>query len=281
MSDAIRFKALVSEVKSEEFLGMCYVLGMIGCEEVAQDGDILYTCYFDDDSVAQETAKAISSIAISVEDRNVVEDRDWNEKWRETIEPVKVTDSIWISPEWLEPPLNDGDHWIKIEPRMAFGTGHHETTRLCSQQVVAGREDRKSLLDIGTGSGILAFIAEYAGYSKITGVEIDPDCEINLAENLEANQQGADINFVIGTVDELPASETFDVVVMNMISSISAPLLGESYKRLNENGVLIWSGLLVAEKEKCIQKATDAGFTMISENGEGEWWSARFGISND
>lgn len=281
MSDAIRFKATVTTSIGEEFLGLCYVMGMIGCEELEKDDTTIYTCYFDSDEDAVKTAEAVKDMAVSIEKSEVVEDRDWNEKWRETIEPVQVSDAIWVSPEWLEPPLKDGDHWIKIEPRMAFGTGHHETTRLCSKQIIAERGDRESLLDIGTGSGILAFVAEHAGYTRITGVEIDPDCKINLEENLEANRKEAHIDFMIGTVDQLDEAETFDTVVMNMISSISSPLLPVARRRLNKNGQLIWSGLLVAEKETCIQQAKDAGFEMIGDYSEGEWWSARFRIKND
>ncbi len=280
MADAVRFKAVVNQHQCEPFLGLCYGLGMSGCEELEQGQTTLFTCYFNTEEEANVAVDELDQYTLSVEAIEVIEDRDWNAKWRETIEPVKVSDSIWISPEWLEPPLKDGDHWIKIEPRMAFGTGHHETTRLCSQQVVNDRNGRKSLLDIGTGSGILAFIAEYAGYTDITGVEIDPDCTINLAENLEANNKDANINFVIGTVDQLDEDEKFDTVVMNMISSISAPLLGEAHKRLNERGMLIWSGLLVSEKEVCKQKAIDNGFKMIAEIAEGEWWSARFEVQN-
>jgi ribosomal protein L11 methyltransferase len=278
MQDAIRFEAVVEENHSEEFLGLCYSIGMIGCEEVALGDDIKYPCYFSDETTAKECIAAVSSFVKTLSASELIEDRDWNAKWRETIESVKVTDNIWVSPEWLEPPLKDNDYWIKIEPRMAFGTGHHETTRLCAQQVVSERNGSESLLDIGTGSGILAFIAEYAGYKKIVGVEIDPDCEINLKENLDANSKGADIEFIIGTVDKLESSRKFDTVVMNMISSISTPLLGEAKSRLNSDGMLIWSGLLVTERESCIEAAKSAGFKMIADSSEGEWWSARFSI---
>ena len=273
MRDAIRFTATVDGNKSEEFLGLCYSSGMVGCEEL--DG-LKFTCYFETQEDADATLKLVSDIVLDVTLSEEIKDRDWNAKWRETIEPVKVTDTIWVSPEWLEPPLEDGDYWIKIEPRMAFGTGHHETTRLCANRVASSKGDRKSLLDIGTGSGILAFIAEYVGYTKIVGVEIDADCKINLEENLEANCKGAEIEFVIGTVDKLDSSLTFDTVVMNMISSISAPLLSEAKSRLNEGGNLVWSGLLVTERESSIAAAKAAGFTMIDESSEGEWWSATY-----
>ena len=281
MSDAIRFKAVVSQEHSEDFLGLAYINNMIGCEEVEKDSNIEYTCYFETEEAAKECSNVVAPLAISIEKEELIEDRDWNAKWKETIEPVKVTDSIWVSPEWLEPPLAEGDYWIKIEPRMAFGTGHHETTRLCSGHIVKNRGDKTSLLDIGTGSGILAFIAEWAGYTDITGVEIDPDCEINLKENLEANRKSANIEFIIGTVDQLDRSKTFDTVVMNMISSISAPLVPEARKRLNTGGMLIWSGLLVSEKEKMVEIAKENGFELIEESAEGEWWSASFTVNND
>ncbi len=276
MSDAVRFTAVVDTAIGEEFLGMCYGEGMIGCEEKEIGNTTEYVCYFEDDATCKLVADMVRDMTISTGDNELIEDRDWNAKWRETIEPVKVTDTIWCSPEWLTPPLAEGEHWIKIEPRMAFGTGHHETTRLCSQLIARDRGNRTSLLDIGTGSGILCFVAEFHGYERMTGVELDQDCEINLEENLAANRKDAHIDFLIGTTDDLDKEETFDTVVMNMIRSESAPLLNECRNRLTENGLLIWSGLLTTERELCISLAKEAGFTMVDELAEGEWWSAHF-----
>ncbi len=276
MSDAVRFEAEVLSQQCDEFTGLAYVYGMSGCEELEKDGITLFTCYFNTQEELDTAIVALKPFTMSIKASEVIKDRDWNAKWRETIEPVLVTDNIWVSPEWLEPPLKSEDNWIKIEPRMAFGTGHHETTRVSSQAIFAN--PAKSMLDIGTGSGILAFVAELVGYEKIVGIEIDPDCKINLQENLEANRKSADITFDIGSVDIVEDGAMFDTVVMNIIRTHSEPLLLDAKKHLNRDGKLIWSGILIEEKQIVLDSAKEAGFKVKSETNEGEWWCGVFSL---
>ncbi len=280
MEEALRFIiTLLDKNQSEEFLGLCYAMGMIGCEEDEKEGELSYTCYFDDENAATSAISMADTFIKSYSKIERVANQDWNAKWRETIEPIKITDSIWVSPEWLQPPLEDGEHWIKIEPRMAFGTGHHETTRLASQEIIKTAEKRNSLLDIGTGSGILAFVAEIAGYNKIVGVEIDPDCEINLKENYEANVKKADITLKIGAVEELPLSEKFDTIIINIIRTHSEPLIQPAVDRMAIDGQLIWSGILVEERDLVVNFAEKRGLKLLEERNEEEWWVGRFTLA--
>jgi ribosomal protein L11 methyltransferase len=274
MSNTVIFSATVKNSDSEEFLGLCYSFGMIGCEEDEQGDSTIFGCYFSTTQEIENITPLLTPLVTNFGSTEVVQDQDWNAKWRETIEPVQVTPSIWVSPEWLTPPLKDGDSWIKIEPRMAFGTGHHETTRLSSKAILA--TSGKSLLDVGTGSGILAFVAELSGYTDVFGFEIDPDCKINLQENLDANCKSANIEFKIGSIDVVEDGRTFDTVIMNIIRTHSTPLLSAAKGHLKKDGTLIWSGILIEEKNIVIKSATDEGFTLINETTEGEWWCGTF-----
>lgn len=277
MKEAIRFKVKVALEMVEDLLGMLYVYGMVGCEEFPTVGDSQeYFCYFETQEAAKSAASTVEAMAQEISFTETIENRDWNEEWKKTIEPVQISEHIWVSPTWLNPPLKEGDHWIKIEPRMAFGTGHHETTRIASQALLTTKSPRKSLLDIGTGSGILCFVAQVSGFEKALGYEIDPDCEENLKENLEDNGGDCDIRFCIGTVDELDESETFDTIVMNIIRLYSEPMLPNVKKHLTSDGEFIWSGILVEESERVIAAAEAAGFSLTEQGSEGEWWYGRF-----
>lgn len=276
MKDASVFKAVVTLDSSDEFVGLAYAVGMVGCEELDGDNSITYTCYFESEDTATSAKESLSPLALSVSSIETIEDRDWNSKWRETIEPVQITDSIWVSPEWLTPQLKDNQEWIKIEPRMAFGTGHHETTRLASQAIISCKGE--TLLDVGTGSGILAFVADIAGYKSVTGIEVDPDCEINLKENLEANRRNADIEFLIGSIDSVPSGKMYDTVIMNIIRTHSEPLLEGAKSHLKKDGILIWSGILVEERDIVVKFAKERGFNLNKETFDNEWWCGYFSL---
>ena len=276
METTYRFTIVTTTEKSEEVAALGYAVGMSGLEEIAVESGVKLLCYFESLKEATVGSEQLAGHGYSTTEVEKVENEDWNAQWRASIQPVKISDSIWVSPEWLTPPLLATDHWIKIEPRMAFGTGHHETTRVCAQMVLDRAKSDTSLLDIGTGSGILCFVAEYAGYTNMLGIEVDPDCEINLGENLEANQQSADITFRIGSVDVVEEEAKFDTVVMNIIRTHSEPLLPACEKHLVAGGSLIWSGLLLTERDRCIESAIALGWRLTEENSENEWWAGRF-----
>ena len=252
--------------------------GFVGYNETEDGQNLKITFFYDNSEIANdirnEAAKKYNTTSPVCEQEN----RDWNEEWRKTMQPVKITDNIWVSPKWLEPPLENGDCWIKIEPQMAFGTGHHETTRIAAK-LICGHSAAKSLLDIGTGSGVLAFVAQIAGYKSIMGLEIDETCYDNLQENLADNKGRADIRFVIGSVDKIGDSARFDTVVMNMIRSESAPLLRAVCRMLSyENNALLWSGILVEERDIVVAEAQKVGFELAEEITENEWWGGKFTI---
>jgi len=250
--------------------------GFVGYNETQEKGNKLKVVFFYDDYKAAEeircdTAQKYKTSKCLHEEEN----RDYNEEWRKSMKPVKVTEDIWVSPLWLEPKLCEGEHWIKIEPQMAFGTGHHETTRIASKLICASK-GAKSLLDIGTGSGILAFVAQIAGYKSIIGLDTDETCRDNLQQNLSDNKGRADIRFTVGSLEKIGDSARFDTVVMNMIRSQSAPLLRQICRILPQDGTLLWSGILCEERDAVVAEAQSLGFALQEEISENEWWGAKF-----
>ncbi|MBD3321544.1 MAG: hypothetical protein GF350_10670 [Chitinivibrionales bacterium] len=269
--------------EKDRTIGICYSAGMEGCWEAEQDGRVIMHCYFSD-IVPCEAAKChIGSVVepdcIAVEH---VDNRDWNARWRDSIRPVNIAPSIWVSPEWRAPELLPGEHWIKIEPAMAFGTGHHETTQLVASVLRQRKEMvRNSMLcDIGAGTGILCFIADCLGAKKCLGIEIDNAIRENMAENRRLNSTGPCINFIVGSIDSINNKAAFDCIVMNMLRSQSGPLLETVHSLCTGTALFVWSGLLVVEKKAAVSEAGKAGFTLNAEHELDEWWCGEFSVSN-
>lgn len=267
-STSLTFRTTQTIRESHEAL--CWAHGTRGCEQVdvatvrawfASGAELAPLC-----EVLQRAGATDIAIA-------EVADQDWNASWRESIQPVQLTPGTWVSPTWRAPAIAPGEHWIKIEPKMAFGTGHHESTRLAawgiSQAARSGATG--SLLDIGTGSGVLCFAALNAGFTWCVGAEIDQDCRENLAENRSLNAPGSRVQFVIGSSNAL-ARARFDTVVMNMIFNESAPLLGDVRALAAPGGRLVWSGILYEGRAEALDAAAAHGFELIAEQGENEWW---------
>ena len=123
---------------------------------------------------------------------------------------------------------------------MAFGTGHHETTRLAARAVVGEKRTfkNKRVLDIGSGSGVLCFVADRCGARACVGVELDACCRENMAENLRGNNPNGSINFIIGSIDAFKGTRCFSLIVMNMILTESSPCSTISRRSLNRKAGL-------------------------------------------
>jgi ribosomal protein L11 methyltransferase len=271
--DTYVFSVQTKERTKEYILGVLYSYGMIACEEKDTDDRIIIICYFD----TYEKARTAQHIAARTHAPTKIArqiPQDWNKKWRDSIEPVWLNDTIVVSPPWKDPKIKQGQHWIQIEPKMAFGTGHHETTQLAARAIL--NETGSRLLDIGTGSGILLFVAQIAGYREAVGVEIDPNCRENLQENIEQNRGATRIKHIIGSHEDLTCEACFDTVVINIITEHSYPIVKTIHPYLTTEGTLIWSGILTSQKDEVVSFAEKQGFMLLSEDSRGEWWYGRF-----
>lgn len=283
MKTHFRFSVLVAPAEYELVLAQLYSLDMQGCEEIDspdRSGSTICKAYFSSASAAQSAADAIKPL-LSTPDAIVVEpvpNQDWNAEWRKSMQPAQLAPSWWVSPLWLPPSGKPGDTWIKIEPKMAFGTGHHESTRLAANALIQSASKIKGtrLLDIGTGSGVLCFTGAILGAATCLGVELDGDCRENLAENRENNPEARGCTFMIGTIDALSADAQFDVIVMNMIHTESAPLLSRCKELCVPGGRLVWSGILADEYDAAVKAASEAGFNLECQFTEHEWWCGVF-----
>ncbi len=206
-------------------------------------------------------------------------EEDWMEQWKRDFKPLRVGKHLVVAPTWEEVIPGPDDRIIWIDPGQAFGTGHHETTRLCLEWLETWTETRaagssKSLLDVGTGSGILAIAAALLGFERILGLDNDPEAIPVARENLILNRVSDKVVLQVGTVEAVP--NPFEVVLANIqaLPLIEmAPLLAQ---RLEEGGRLALSGILV-EQAEAVQRAYEAqDLKLRCRNVAGEWCLMEF-----
>ena len=170
-------------------------------------------------------------------EHNEIAQTNWNEEWEKNFNPIQVDDLVSIRAPFHTNPLLQFD--IVIEPKMSFGTGHHETTHMMVQHLLALDLDTKKVLDMGCGTGILAIFAEMKGAKPIDAIDIDSWCYENSLENIQRNN----CNHI--TVYEGDASllkEKYDVIIANINRNILLSDMKTYTGCLNENGVLLLSG---------------------------------------
>ena len=198
-----------------------------------------------------------------------VEDRDWLGEWKKSWQPVYVGRRFIIAPPWSEIENAQGRFIIRIEPGMAFGTGTHETTRLCLEAIEKYFRGG-SFLDVGTGTGILSIAAAMlAPDARIEACDTDPEAVEIARENAELNRVGERISFRTGTLDEEQTSSA-DVVCANLTADVILPLLPRLVGATC--GRLILSGILASQTELVRRALQAQGIAQeIEVTAKGEW----------
>ena len=218
-----------------------------------------------------ETKEEAENLAGEFENATVTEqdDEEWKNKYKEHFKSLKLTDDIAVIPSWEKRPGGD-IKVIDLDPGMAFGTGAHETTSMCARLLEMYGCENKKILDVGTGSGILAIAAALMGCTNVLGVDID-DTAVEVAkENVEKNGLADVINIRKGDLAK-GIDYTADMVVANIIAELVIELAGSVKDHLVPGGKFISSGIL---KEKCEMVETalkDLGFIIDDVMTEGDW----------
>jgi ribosomal protein L11 methyltransferase len=206
------------------------------------------------------------------------EDEDWAAEWKRGLAPRRVTDRIVVKPTWTEWEAQPGQVVIDVDPQMAFGTGEHATTRGCLRLLDRAVRRGDRVLDVGSGSGILAIAAVRLGAREAVAVEYDPDANLNARENFERNGVADRVRLVEALADDalLDGLGGFDLVLANILSGVIRPLLPAMHRvlRAAPEGRLIVSGILRSETVGVIGDAEAAGFRVEAVDEEEDWWSA-------
>lgn len=196
--------------------------------------------------------------------------------WKEFFAPAQVSDRVIVHPPWDRPPVPDGVVAVEIEPGMAFGTGTHETTRLCLRALdrLLGEEPR-TVFDVGCGSGVLAIAAEKLGATEVAAMDNDPDAVRIANENFVIN----DVVVRADTVPLTPVRGRFDVVVANILPHVLIALRDELLAHMKPDGVLLLSGIVDAQVTPVVAAFTDGGAVEVGRTNDGSWWAVEMRLA--
>ncbi len=231
-----------------------------------ENGSPRVICYFEDEKSCEELRESFPDLEIDIRE---CDDSEWKDKYKETFKTLELTDSIIIRPSW-EDEVETDKHVIDLDPGMAFGTGDHETTSMCAVLLEKEGCEGKTVLDVGTGSGILSIAAAVLGAKDVLGVDIDPvACEV-AQENIEKN--GCENTVTIKEADLTKGIDIkADIVVANIVAELIVVLSADVIRHMNKGGYFISSGILT-EKEGIVLEALEkAGFTVEDVTRKGEW----------
>lgn len=206
----------------------------------------------------------------SVLSEEVVADKNWNEAWEETIKAQRIG-GFFIKPSWANERADNEAVELIIDPKMAFGTGYHETTRLMLRAVGerVARGDR--VLDAGTGTGILAIAAAKLGARQVVGFDVDQWSFDNARENIWINDVAERVRILKGSVNVIPEEYRFDLVLANINRNTIDELLGQLVKLVDSNGYLVLSGLLKSDKRHILNKDELKYFKSFKIEQESDW----------
>ena len=211
-----------------------------------------------------EDGKRIGPLTTTVQ-----RDGKWGEKWKEFFRPEKVTDRILVGPPWGDLEVGDEEIAIVIEPKMAFGTGRHESTRIVLKALERFIRPGDRVMDLGTGSGILSIVAAKLG-AECVALDIDPVAIENARENTLANDVSDRVRLICGTIDAVVGGR-FDAVAANIQRSVLIPLLDDLHVRLNPGGRLILSGILDREEVEMGKALGGESWASFEVLREGQW----------
>jgi ribosomal protein L11 methyltransferase len=201
---------------------------------------------------------------------DTIEQKNWNEEWEKTIQPIKVTDKIVIKPSFREYKASECEIIITIDPKMSFGTGYHQSTRIMIRMIQRNIIQGMKVLDVGTGTGILAIVCAKLGANKIITCDNDEFVEENVLENFEKNQVLDKCSFVFGTIDEIYEND-FDMILANIQKNVLIDIAEKIKQRTKKNGLVLLAGLLLTDEEEIIEKYSSLNFKLIEKEIEDEW----------
>lgn len=196
-------------------------------------------------------------------------EEDWANNWKKYYKPTKVGEKIVVKPIWEEYQEQGDEKVIELDPGMAFGTGTHETTRMCIQSLEEYVKADSTVFDVGCGSGILAIAAAKLGAKMAVGVDLDPVAVESAKENVGYNNLD-NIQILYGNLVEVIDGKA-DIVVANIIAEVICILTEDVKRVLKDNGYFITSGIIHDRVEMVTKKLQETGFEVIEINKDGEW----------
>lgn len=248
-------------------------LNILGIKE---ENDFIY-CYFHKYSWSKENSDLLKNILNSFSDDIVqlfeireIPETNWNKNWENSIKPIKVGKNFIITPTWHK--VNSKNKIVlNINPKMSFGTGYHETTRLMLEHLEVLKLKNKTLLDVGTGTGILAIAASKLGANKIVALDIDEWSIMNTKENIKLNNCAKCIKVFHGKLLECKHKFKYDVLLCNIFKNTILELLPSFSFLLNNNGSIILSGFIKSDFKEIKTNLLSNNYKLELKSSENDW----------
>lgn len=258
---------LTFEIKNTEQADLLTALlsdyGLEGTEETATT----LLAYFPAESFDEEgVLNAVAGVS-TLQDKQLIAPQNWNATWESNFEPIRINEDVHVRAHF-HPPVPEARFDLLITPKMSFGTGHHETTRMMLEYVYETDCEGKSVLDFGCGTGVLAILAKRKGAADTIGTDHDDWCVENAKENCRLNNC-SDIEISKQTVEELRPG--FDLILANINLNVLLETLPRLYELLNSHGDLFLSGILVSDLPTMEDALHRLSFTLVSQKTRKNW----------
>ena len=264
--------------------------------EGEDDGTAKVSCFIDDSfnldtlkaDIVAELTRLEEFIPVGTKDISLsnTEDKDWINNWKQFFKPFRLYDNIVIKPTWEElDDTKEGDMIVEIDPGIAFGTGSHETTKLCIGQLKKYLKQGDTVFDVGSGSGILSIISVMLGAGFVHGMDIDEVAVRASLENREVNNMTeeqlvltcgnllAGDNVAAKMALDVNKGEKYDIVVANILADVIIPLSGVIRPFLKEDGYFITSGIINMKEEAVKEALLSNGFEIVDVVHMNDWVS--------
>ncbi|MCE3282934.1 MAG: ribosomal protein methyltransferase [Chitinophagaceae bacterium] len=251
---------LIAQLSAENYYGF-------------EEGEEFFKAYIRENEFKEDVLKGILGNLEIVYKINTIADQNWNELWESNFQPITVEDFVGVRASFHQPTENV-QHEIIITPKMSFGTGHHATTWLMMQDMRSVEFTGKRVFDFGTGTGILAILAEKLGASEVLAVDHDDWCVQNATENIETNDCA---RIILMKGDTANVLQQFDIIIANINRNIIEDNLQYLAQNLVNGGQLLLSGLLAEDEAPLKQLLTAYKLAHLNTLHRSGWIAMRCG----
>jgi ribosomal protein L11 methyltransferase len=253
----------IDEIQKDALIALLADIGFTGFEE----NDESLKAFIGENNFNELEFNAVLKQMSVAAAKTIIPAKNWNANWESSYEPVMVDDFAVVRASFHSP-VKNVQHEIIITPKMSFGTGHHATTYLMMQQMKGIDFSNTSALDFGTGTGILAILAEKLGAANITAIDNDEWSIENAAENI-ANNHCTKIS--LSQADIIPAEKKFDIILANINLNVITAAMPSIQNVAAENCIILLSGFLSTDEKAIAALIADAGFTLNSISAKNNW----------